>query len=154
MEIEEYHAECKKYLSEIPIDSESTILDHAVYLELILNGPFVIWDEDGEYKVIQVKARVDTYRNLKIIINPKEHPPPHFHVQAENIDASFAIEDCSLLAGNVSAANLRKIRYWYTSSKPKLIEVWNSTRPTNCVVGEFRDKKQLFIRTRMKSYFC
>jgi len=136
----EFHADYEKYLSEISLNDESTLLDYAVYLELILNGPFALFYEDGEYHLIQIKARVDTYRNLKISINPNEHPPPHFHVYAENVSASFSIEDCSKLAGHISDSDLRKIKYWYSRSKSKLIEVWNSTRPTNCVVGKYREK--------------
>jgi len=142
MEFIEYRANYKKYLSEIPLDEDPSILDYAVYLELLLNGPFVVWDENGEYQLLSIKARVDTYRNLKITINPNEHPPPHFHVDAENVSASFSIEDCSKLAGHISNSDLRKIKYWYSNSKPKLIEVWNSTRPTNCVVGKYREKSK------------
>lgn len=138
MDFDEFSAKSEKHLSEIPINEESSLLEYAVYLELLLNGPFVVWDENGEYTLLRIKARVDVYRNLIITINPKEHPPPHFHVHSENVNASFMIKDCSLLAGDIRPHDLKKIKYWYSlsSSREKLIEVWNKTRPTKCVVGK------------------
>ena len=76
---------------------------------------------------------------LKIEIYPNEHPPPHFHVKSPNINASFSIESCTKLRGNINPKDLSKVKYWYKHSKSLLIDIWNSTRPTNCVVGEYND---------------
>jgi hypothetical protein len=63
--------------------------------------------------------------------------PPHFHVKSkdESIDAAFSIVDCTLLKGNVDRNTQNLILYWYDDARPKLIEFWNKTRPTNCPVG-------------------
>ncbi|MHA1331967.1 MAG: DUF4160 domain-containing protein [Candidatus Hodarchaeales archaeon] len=136
-----YKAHIISYLSEITINSKSTILDYSIYLELILNKNFAIYEKDGILELYQIKARVDKYRGLTFTINPNEHPPPHFHVHADKVNASFTIDDCSLIAGEIQSGDLRKIHYWHSKAKAKLIEVWNSTRPTNCVVGKYREKQ-------------
>ncbi len=74
---------------------------------------------------------------MKVEVYSDEHAPPHFHVKSPTIDASFAINDCKVLRGEVSGASLRTIRYWHQHAKPKLVEVWNSTRPGDCEVGVF-----------------
>lgn len=77
-------------------------------------------------------------RGMKIEIYPKEHPPPHFHVKSSRVDASFKIEDCSLLNGKINYMDSNKIKFWYDhGARLLLIEKWNSTRPSLCVVGPY-----------------
>lgn len=109
----------------------------ALWLEAILHGPCSIFVSSGESILLQGKQLIDRLAGLKIEIYPDEHPPPHFHVRSPEINASFAIEDCRLLTGRASASAIDKIKYWHKHSKPKLIEAWNSTRPTNCQVGPY-----------------
>ena len=95
-----------------------------------------VWN-DGELVFgRQLVGRID---GLKIEIFPNEHAPPHFHVHAPRIDASFRIEDGTLLQGTVRGKDRRLIEYWYVRAKPKLVEVWNSTRPSDCLVGPIVD---------------
>ena len=134
------HADVKLYLSEFQIDENTSFTELASYLELILNGPFSVWEENGEQILLHIKARVATYRGLKIYINSNEHPPPHFHVHSENVNASFTIKDCAWMAGEISNSDFRKLRYWHSEAKHELIKVWNSTRPTKCIVGKYQEE--------------
>ncbi|MBK8466401.1 MAG: DUF4160 domain-containing protein [Chloracidobacterium sp.] len=83
------------------------------------------------------RALVEKLRGNRIEIRLNEHSPPHFHVVGADYDASFKIENCEHLNGNISARDLRYIRYWFfeMGAKKKLIEFWNSSRPSNCPVG-------------------
>ena len=114
-----------------------TLDDFAAWLEAILHNPCNVWEEDGEEFLIEIKQLVARVNGLKIEIYPNEHPPPHFHVKSPNIDASFNIENCSLLDGSISLSDQKKVRYWHKYSKTLLIETWNSTRPTDCSVGKY-----------------
>ncbi|KPV93227.1 hypothetical protein AN395_00353 [Pseudoalteromonas sp. P1-30] len=119
-------------------DSEiESVREYCEMLEQLLTGPFSIWEEDGELQVLEIKQLVEKVGGLKIEIYSNEHPPPHFHVKSANINASFAIEDCLKLNGKVDTSDYKKIKYWHKRAKPKLIEAWNNTRPTNCVVGAY-----------------
>ena len=108
--------------------------DLAHWLEAILHNPCGLWEDDGEEFLIEVRQLVDRLNGLKIEIYPDEHPPPHFHVVSPGANASFTIEDCRLLKGKIDPQDQRKVRFWHKHAKATLIECWNSTRPTDCVV--------------------
>ena len=108
------------------------------YLEAIINNPCSVMEIRGKLVLLEIKQLVASVRGLKIEVYSKEHPPPHFHVVSANIDASFRIEDCSLLNGKISGSDYNKVLYWHQHSKQALIDTWNQTRPTNCSVGEYK----------------
>lgn len=118
----------------------SSLDDFAAWLEAILHNPCSVWEEDGECALIEIRQLVDRVYGLRIEVYSNEHPPPHFHVKSPNVDASFTIEGCDLISGNIDARDLKKIQFWFKYAKPKIVEVWNSTRPSDCVVGEFQPK--------------
>ena len=115
----------------------SDLDDYAEWLEAIFHNPCSIWEEDGKLLLIEIKQLVVRLEGLKIEVYPDEHPPPHFHVISPNVSASFSINDCEKLEGKISGSDMKKVRYWHQHAKPLLIEAWNSTRPTNCVVGPY-----------------
>lgn len=111
----------------------------AVWLEALLHGPCVVIEEvNGELVLLETRLQVAKLAGLKIEVYPNEHPPPHFHVKSPNVDATFTIENCKKLHGNISNGDYKKIRYWHKHSKPVLLKHWNMTRPTDCVVKKFR----------------
>jgi hypothetical protein len=118
-----------------------TFEEWAEYLESMLHGPCSVWEQDGELILLEIKARVDKVSGMSIEIYPKEHAPPHFHVRSATVDASFRIDNCALLDGKIAKHDYNKIRYWHQHAKPILIERWNSLRPTQCVVGQYRETK-------------
>lgn len=101
-------------------------------LQKFLNSGCAFWN-DGS--LIFTKQLVDRINNLKIEIYSNEHGIPHFHVKSNEINASFSIDDCSLINGNIRGNDLKLIQYWFDRYKPKLIEIWNKTRPSDCQVG-------------------
>ena len=122
----------------IPPSELDGIQDYAEWLEALLHNSCSIFiDDDGEELLLENKELVARVNGLKIEIYSNEHPPPHFHVKSPNINASFTIESCTQLKGKISSKDLSKIKYWFKYSKPLLIETWDSTRPTDCVVGEY-----------------
>ena len=75
---------------------------------------------------------------LKIQIFANEHPPPHFRVSYAGETANYSIFDCSQLNGGLSKWH-KNIKKWHAKNKGKLIEIWNSTRPSDCPVGEYSE---------------
>lgn len=115
------------------VDSEN--LDElAKCLFILLNGNFAVWTDGALYNIKQL---VSIHNGLRIEIYPDEHPPPHFHVKGGDINASFSIADCELIAGKVDGRRRALIEWWHKRGKNKLIEVWNDTRPSECSVGFF-----------------
>ena len=115
-----------------------TFDEWALWLEAILHGPVSIFVRDsGEEVLSHGKQLVERLDGLRITIYPNELPPPHFLVEAPDVDASFAIEDCRVVGGKPTQAMVQKIRFWHRRAKPTLIEVWNETRPVDCTVGQY-----------------
>lgn len=78
--------------------------------------------------------------NVKVEIFSKEDPPPHFRVIYQGSTANFTIKDCSLRDGSGQVLRYQgKIQTWWVKNKQLLIDKWNSTRPTDCPVGEYRE---------------
>ena len=115
------------------IDRAMTLDELAVTLEALLAGGFAVWPEDGS--LLETRQLVAWVRGLRIEIRPREHAPPHFHVCAAELDASFAIEDGRLLSGSISGRHHAVVQWWYGHGRKKLVAVWNATRPADCPVG-------------------
>lgn len=115
----------------------TSIPEFELSLQKFLNSGCAFWS-DGS--LIFTKKLVDRIHNLKIEIFSNEHGIPHFHVRSNEINAIFTIKDCTLLEGKLNPNEMKLIQYWFNRYRPKLIEVWNNTRPSNCQVGIFVDK--------------
>lgn len=122
----------EKYISQAKdLDSLSKTL------WVLLNDGFSVC-EDGS--LLRIRKLVEMVNGLRIEVRPNEHPPPHFHVISGDIDASFTIEDCSLLAGKLDRNYHKLIKWWHLRAQQKLITVWNETRVSECSVGEYRQR--------------
>ena len=74
---------------------------------------------------------------IKIEIYPNDHVPPHFHISANGNNASLAIDDCRVLKNSgFDPKVIKNIQDWFLNSKDRLIEVWNETRASDCMVGK------------------
>jgi len=68
-----------------------------------------VWT-DG--RLLNTRALVDAVGTLRIVIHLNEHPPPHFHVTGNDINASFAIDDCALLRADIGSRERQLVEYW------------------------------------------
>jgi hypothetical protein len=115
-------------LVELPVPQE--LVDELA--EDFRQGPIV--DDQGRRFLIE--EQVDRLNNMVIVIQALEHPPPHFHVRHQGENASFAITDGSRLPGVKGLEKFdRNIKKWWTKNLCVLVEVWNRSRPSDCVVG-------------------
>ena len=112
--------------------------DYTAWLEAILHNPCSVFENNEKIFLTEIKQLVERVNGLKIEIYSNEHPPPHFHVKSPNVNASFDIKNCNIIEGKIDNKDLRKIQYWHNHAKETLIEVWNSTRPGDCTVGEYK----------------
>ena len=115
--------------------SFSTVEEFEQHLESLLSGGVYIFEQDGRRFPIFGKALVGKVQGLRIDIFPREHAPPHFHVRGPDIDASFRVDNGAYLEGQIDRRSQDLIEYWYMEARPRLIEVWNKTRPSDCQVG-------------------
>jgi hypothetical protein len=92
--------------------------------------------------LVEAKELVKKIDGIKIEIYSNEHPPPHFHVKSADFSASFTLDSCQYIQGHIDKKNRLKIEYWYhkQGARKALIKIWNSSRPTDCVVGKYVSK--------------
>ena len=81
---------------------------------------------------------VDRFAGLRVEVFAREHPPPHFRVSCGQEAANYRIADCTQLNVGLRREH-RTVRAWHAANKQKLIAAWNSRRPSDCPVGEYRE---------------
>ena len=79
---------------------------------------------------------VGSLGGLRIEILSREHPPPHFRVSYQGQSNNSDICTGSPLPGQALERWFGNIRKWHAKNRGKLIEAWNSSRPSDCPVGE------------------
>lgn len=94
---------------------------------------------DGTYSTFGTKVLVSHIDGLKVEIFSNDHPPPHFRVKFQGSTANFRISDGACINGSGEVMRYHgNINRWWEINKSKLIECWNTTRPSGCPVGEYR----------------
>ena len=70
-----------------------------------------------EFGVYFIKELVGRIRNMKIEIYSNDHNPPHFHVKSsdKSIDATFRLDNCSIIEGKVNRKDRKRIEAFFNS---------------------------------------
>jgi hypothetical protein len=113
-----------------------TLDDSTEVLAFLLSRGFSVWTDGELYNIKQLVARVD---GIRIEVFAREHPPPHFHIEGGDIDATFSILDCSLIDGRIDRRQRALVEWWYKRSRAVLINAWNKSRPSDCPVGPIEE---------------
>ncbi len=100
----------------------------------ILEKLFTEHEAGDECRIYSKRQLVEFMNGLRIEIRHNEHRPPHFHVIARGINASFSVEKCELLNGSIGGPKRKMVERWYKWPRHKLIKLWNETRSSECSV--------------------
>ncbi len=117
------------------------IIKHEIQEDLkFLEFKFALALSLVEFKgqLIESRKLIQIIDEAKIEIYHEEHSPPHFHVLTKNENVSIAIESFKILNGRLKKSTLKKVKYFYDNNRDLLISFWNSTRPSNCMVGPIK----------------
>ena len=123
------------------IESAPSLERLAFVLDVYLEAVEIIVKDGSESLALsgQQRAQLCRFGNLIIDIRPKEqcHNIAHFHLLLPDIDASFAIIDCTQIAGpRVPRTKMRMIKRFYDDGgRQRIIEFWNKMRPSDCPIG-------------------
>jgi hypothetical protein len=102
-----------------------------ISLERYINRTLV----NDEFGVYFIKERIGVVRNMKIEIYSNDHNPPHFHVKSNDlsINATFRLDDCSLLNGQIDSDDLKRIKAFYNNSETQQLmkTIWNKSKSEN-----------------------
>ncbi len=100
----------------------SSLEDLEVLLTRFLASGLSVW-HDGT--LLHTRQLVQRVGNLRLVIYPHDHDPPHFHVWGPDVDARFLLSDCSLLSGDVQRSDRDRIRWVFDhGGKDKLEIIW------------------------------
>jgi hypothetical protein len=100
----------------------------AEVLQRLFNSGVSVWTDGTLYFIRQ---RVGTIGSLKLEVFPRDHMPPHFHVVGPDINASYDLADCTLLAGRLDGKDERLLKWFFLNGgRDKLQAAWDATRPT------------------------
>ena len=113
-----------------------TLDDVALVLYQLLTGGYSVSLHGSLY---YTRALVAAGEGLRVEVRITEHAPPHFHVTADKVDASFAIDDCALLHGELPPGALQMIARWHRGARPLLVRRWNATRPADSAEGPIEE---------------
>ena len=102
------------------INESNSLEDLSLILKYLI-AYHSVWTDGRLYSI---RTLVDVVDGLKIEIYHNEHPPPHFHVKANGIDASFSIKECQFIVGKIGSREQMMVEWWYKKSRLKLIQFW------------------------------
>ena len=91
--------------------------------------------------VVETKEQIARIGGVIIEVFSKEHAPPHFHVRYSGKKATYRIENCERMEGNLGREEDEIVKYWFNKGggKSNLIDAWNRTRPGDCSVGKYEE---------------
>ena len=62
---------------------------------------------------------------VRMYYAPKEHNPPHIHIEYQGKDSTFNILDGNIIECELSAKHIRFIQAWIEIHKDELLANWN-----------------------------
>jgi len=72
---------------------------------------------------------VKTFDNIKIDINSRDHPPPHFHAKFAEFEELIEIETLETYAGKMPKVQRKNVTDWAADNKKFLLEIFNKLNP-------------------------
>jgi len=71
--------------------------------------------------------QISTFYGLIILMNFKDHAPPHFHVWYGEYKITVTIKD-GIVTGNMPGRALKMIFEWLEIHRDELLEVWEKAQ--------------------------
>lgn len=62
---------------------------------------------------------------IRLYLGKSEHNPPHFHAYYQEFKATFDINTCEMMDGNIPKKQKKLIEAWAELHKDELIADWN-----------------------------
>ena len=85
--------------------------------------------DSGTDKYTSKHATYQKYNNLKLYMEPRKHPDPHFIVRIGISEAMYDLESCKRLTGGLGSDE-KMIRRWFERSfnRDELKRAWNDSK--------------------------
>ncbi|WP_244561081.1 DUF4160 domain-containing protein [Azospirillum oryzae] len=74
-------------------------------------------------------GKLANFGNLRVVIQGRDHNPPHFHVKGPDINALVGIDPVTVIRGKLPSVLWPEIRDWAIAHRSELIAAWNTLNP-------------------------
>jgi len=78
----------------------------------------------------QAMTTLARYATWKISVYGREHGIPHVHATGVDFRAAVAIDDGSVLVGELPASVHKEVKQWLLLNRLHALEVWRALNPT------------------------
>lgn len=74
-------------------------------------------------------GKLANFGNLRVVVQGRDHNPPHFHVKDPDINALVGIDPVTVIRGKLPSVLWPEIRDWAIAHRSELIAAWNTLNP-------------------------
>lgn len=96
------------------------------------------------FELYEIRVRVGEFNNIKFIVHPRDHNPPHVHAICDKYEVSISLIDFKILAGNIPKKNQNIAIKWVMKNQENLLTKWNNLVITSTLplTKSFLDSKE------------
>lgn len=70
-----------------------------------------------------------TFGKVRVIVQGRDHNPPHFHVKGPDINALVSINPVAILRGSLPSELWAQVQAWAIVHRAELVTAWNTYNP-------------------------
>lgn len=74
-------------------------------------------------------GKLANFGNLRVVVQGRDHNPPHFHVKGPDINALVGIDPVTVIRGKLPSTVWPEIRDWAIAHRSELVATWNTLNP-------------------------
>lgn len=74
-------------------------------------------------------GKLANFGNLRVVVQGRDHNPPHFHVKGPDINALVGIDPVTVIRGKLPSVLWPEIRDWAIAHRSELVAAWNTLNP-------------------------
>ncbi|WP_029009283.1 DUF4160 domain-containing protein [Azospirillum halopraeferens] len=74
-------------------------------------------------------GKLATIGTVRIIVQGRDHNPPHFHVKGPGVNALVRIDPVAVLRGSVPSGLWAEIAAWAVANRATLVAEWTRCNP-------------------------
>lgn len=69
------------------------------------------------------------FDKVAVLVRPRDHNPPHFHVSAPDFEAMIDIKTLTVLRGALPRTVANEVMAWAEANRSLIVAEWNRVNP-------------------------
>jgi len=74
-------------------------------------------------------GKLTNFGKVRVIVQGRDHNPPHFHVKGPDINALVGIDPVVILRGALPSDLWPQVQAWAIANRADLVAAWNTLNP-------------------------